>query len=190
MSVLVRDMALADAAACSLLADALFGPGYYPPAKIIESLQQSTLSGVVCSHVATSARGQLLGFRIALPPGRWASGRGEGLSPDLWPLPLDDCGYFQSAFVAFEVRGQGIGPLMAAAAEDALVRLGARAIVTHSWKESPDNASMRYLSRLGFTTVTEYPGYWSKVDYECFRDGNPCQCTAVEMIKLLDEGAS
>ncbi len=189
MQITVVDMAPSDAEAVSRLADTLIGPGYYPPEEVVDALERSTLGGVVCSHVAIARDdGRMVGFRFAMPPGRWRHGRGSRLSPQLWPVDLGDCGYFQSSYVAFEARGHGVGPQMAAAAEAALRSLGARAIVTHSWKESPDNSSFRYLTRLGFTAVTEYPGYWSEVDYVCWLDGKPCQCTAIEMIKVLVPG--
>lgn len=186
--IVVRAMTVADAPAVSALADVLIGPGYYPPQLVLDTLHKSTADGTVCSHVAradSSGKRQLVGFRFAMPPGRWAKGRGNGLSPDKWPVTLDECAYFQSSYVAFEARGRGVGPAMAAEALATLKTLGARAVVTHSWKESPNNSSVRYLTRLGFQRVTEYPGYWSEVDYICWLDGSPCQCTAIEMIKIL-----
>ena len=187
-AILVREMTPRDAPHVSSLADVLIGPGYYPVSQVLETLEQSTQGSTVCSHVAVRRDDEtLLGFRFALPPGRWRHGRGEGLSPHLWPVALERCAYFQSSYVAFEARGKGIGPRMAEAAVRSLRELGAQAIITHSWKESPNNSSLRYLTRLGFRAVTEYPGYWSQVDYICWLDGKPCQCTAIEMIKLLDE---
>ena len=62
-----------------------------------------------------------------------------------------------------------------------------QAVVAHSWKESPNNSSMKYLEKLGFLPVGEHPLFWSEVDYDCTRCGKPpCQCTATEMILYLD----
>ena len=59
---------------------------------------------------------------------------------------------------------------------------GARAVVAHSWKESPHGSSLRYLTRLGFEAVAEHPEYWVDVDYTCALDGKPCRCTAIEVV--------
>jgi ribosomal protein S18 acetylase RimI-like enzyme len=184
--VLVREMRASDAPAIEALADRVVGPGYYPQATVLEYLDRATKDGVVCAHVAFLGE-RLVGFRFALPPGRWSSGRGRGLSPDRWPVPLEQAAYFQSAYVDFDAMGHGIGRRMATMALDALRRLGALAVVTHSWKEAPHGSSFRYLSRLGFQPVAEYPEYWSEVDYTCWLDGKPCRCTAVEMVLDLRE---
>jgi GNAT superfamily N-acetyltransferase len=184
-------MTVEDAGAVALLADSTIGVGYYTEAAVLEYLARSTTSAGVFSFVA-EAGGRLVGFRFALPPGRWDSGRGEGLSPSRWPAPLDAAAYLQSAFVDPAFTGLGVGRRMTRQAIDALRGAGARVVVAHSWKESPHNSSFRYLSRLGFVPVAEYPRYWREVDYECSLDGRPCQCTAVEMVLDLrsrDPGA-
>lgn len=182
--VTIRAMRPSDAPAVEALATRVIGPGYYPAATVLEYLERSTVGGVVCSHVAL-AGGQVVAFRFALPPGRWDSGRGQGLHPERWPAPLEQCAYFQSSYVDDRWMGHGIGRRMAAAALDALRALGARAVVTHSWKESPHGSSFRYLSRLGFVAVAELPDYWAEVDYVCRLDGKPCRCTAIEMVLEL-----
>ena len=174
----------ADVAKVTALADRLIGVGYYRPQSVREMLERSSRDGVICSHVAESVEGpapEVIGFRFALPPGRWIRGRGKGLTPSSWGAPLERCGYFQTAFVNDAWRGRGVGRAMATAALTSLRELGADAVVTHSWKESPGNSSLRYLSGLGFITVAEHPDYWADVDYHCARDGYPCRCTAIEM---------
>lgn len=184
--VTIRAMRPADAAAVAALATRVIGPGYYPPETVLEYLERSTVGSVVCSHVALAGE-RLVGFRFALPPGRWEEGRGRGLHPELWPAPLDRCGYFQSSYVDLEWSGRRIGRRMAREAIASLRALGSEAVVTHSWKESPHGSSFRYLSRLGFVAVAELPEYWSEVDYVCRLDGKPCQCTAIEMVLDLRE---
>ena len=177
----IREMRPDDANAVEALADIVVGPGYYPRDTVLEFLERATVGDVVCAHVAFVGS-ELVGFRFALPPGRWTSGRGRGLSPETWPAPLEQCAYFQSSYVATAHMGKGIGRVMARRAIDSLRALDARAIVTHSWKEAPHGSSFRYLSRLGFRPVAEHPRYWSEVDYTCIRDGRPCLCTAIEMV--------
>lgn len=179
--VAIRPMRPGDADAVAALAEHLIGPGYYPPETVLEYLARSTVGDVVCSHVAHVGE-RLVGFRFALPPGRWEEGRGLGLHPERWPAPLERCAYFQSSYVDDAFAGRRIGRRMALEAIAALKRLGAAAIVTHSWKESPHGSSLRYLTRLGFVAVAELPAYWSEVDYVCRLDGKPCLCTAIEMV--------
>ncbi|MCO4760263.1 MAG: GNAT family N-acetyltransferase [Myxococcales bacterium] len=184
LAVTVRAMRGSDVAAVVTLADRLVGAGYYDADAVSDMLSRSTVGSVVCSHVAVRS-GEIVGFRFSLPPGRWQHGRGRGLSPELWPIELDACGYFQTAYVDPVVQRQGVGRAMATAALGNLQRLGARGVVTHCWKESPNNSSFRYLSRLGFEPVREFADYWVDVDYDCVRDGRPCHCTAIEMFLAL-----
>lgn len=169
------------------LAARVVGPGYWTAEEVGATLARSTLDGRVCSHVVRDGAGALQGFRFALPPGRWEAGRGAGLCPDRWPFARQDAAYFQSAWVAPEARGLGVGPMMAQRALADLRALGAAGVVTHSWKESPNDSSQRYLRRLGFVAVAEHVDYWAEVDYVCSRDGRPCRCTAIEMVLPLAE---
>ena len=170
-----------DADAVAALAERLMGRGYYSADQVRDMLARSTCDDRVYSYVAVDGA-EAVGARFSLPPGAWSGGRGRGLSPDRWPVPLPDCGYFQTSFVDPAHRGRGIGPALARLALDDLRRAGARAVIAHAWKESPDDSARRYLSRLGFVAVCEHPEYWVEVDYVCPRDGQPCRCTAVEMV--------
>ena len=180
----LRPMRTDDAPALAALADRLVGKDYYTPAIALEYLAKATIEEEVCAWVA-EAKGELVAFRFVCPPGRWEAGRGQGLSPERWSAPLAATAYFQSCFVDPQLMGHGVGRALALMAFQALRRLGARAVVTHSWKESPHDSSRRYLSRLGFSVVAEYPRYWSEIDYICPRDGQPCGCTALEMARAL-----
>ena len=65
--------------------------------------------------------------------------------------------------------------------------MGAEAVLCHSWMESPENSSQRYLLKMGFQKIKEHPKFWYEIDYFCTRCGpSRCVCTAGEMIKLLD----
>ena len=83
------------------------------------------------------------------------------------------------------LTGQGWGTRVSRQAIQILLKLGAKAVVTHSWKESPHDSSRRCLRGLGFSPVACYPGYWSEVAFSCSRCGKPCACTAEEMILRL-----
>lgn len=178
----LRAMTLADAEAVSHLADRLAGLDYYPPDLVRAYVDRATTATATTAYVA-ELDGRMVAFRFAFPPGRWSAGRGRGLSPALWPHPLGATAYFQSCFVDPACTGHGLGGALAQLALDDLRSLGARAVVAHSWKESPHDSSRRYLSRLGFVEVGEHPGYWAEVDYLCSGcRTRPCTCTALEMV--------
>lgn len=181
MSVEIRVMTLEDVEGVSALADRLVGDAYYTPQSVAETLEQSTVNARVFSYVATLDE-DLVAFRFVLPPGRWEHGRGEGLAPNRWKAPLDRTAYFQSCFVDHSAMGQGIGRQLAHRALLDLKNHGALAVVAHSWKESPHQSSLRYLTRLGFEPVAEHLEYWVDVDYTCSLDGKPCHCTAIEVV--------
>lgn len=194
----LRPMTPADAPGVVALTDVVTGPGYYDEAMILAGLARATAppmddpSGepIVCAHVALNPADPdpltaLVAYRIAYPPGRWDHGRGAHLAQDCWPAPMERCGYFQTIQVHPQWQGHGLGGRLSRLALDALTQQGAQAVITHSWKESPHNSSVRYLSRLGFEAVAEHPRYWYEVDYTCVRCGSPCVCTAVEMALAL-----
>jgi hypothetical protein len=188
MTAEIRRMCASDAPAVAALADRAIGPGYYSVAEVLDYLRRSTAGGQAFSYVALRDDA-LLGFRFVLPPGAWQHGRGHGLSPEDWPGVQAKAAYFQSCFVAPEAMGQGLGGRMARLALADLRAQGAELVVTHSWKESPHDSSRRYLRRLGFTEVAEYPDYWRNIDYHCARCGRPCLCTAVEFVRALTDEA-
>ncbi len=184
--VTIREMTLDDAPAVSALADRLVGQDYYPPGLVQRYLERARTAIGTLSYVA-ERDGQLVGFRFVLPPGRWDEGRGSGLTPERWPGPLAEAGYFQSCFVDHAEMGRGIGRRLAERAFADLRRVGASLVVAHSWKESPHDSSRRYLKRLGFVAVAEHPRYWAEVEYLCGGCKQPdCVCTAIEMVKVLE----
>lgn len=185
-AIRIRTLLPEDAPAVARFADRFVGVDYYPAADLLDYLARTTVGAITTSYVAEQGD-RVVGFRIVMPPGRWASGRGNGLTPERWPHPLEATAYFQSCFVDTSLTGQGLGRRLAQVAFDDLRRLGARAVAVHSWKESPNDSSRRYLTRLGFRTVAEYPHYWRDVDYLCAGCRvKPCTCTAIEMILDLE----
>lgn len=183
----VRPLKLDDLELVKTFTDRAIGLNYFSRQELEEAFAKSSLNGVMCSFVLVDDHGAIQGFRLAYPPTTWSKGKGSKLRADLWSVPLESAAYFQSLFLADAVQGQGWGPQLSAASVAAFRELGARAIVTHAWKESPNNSSIRYLTKFGFEPVAEHPNYWVDVDYECVRDGKPCRCTAVEMIKSLEK---
>lgn len=183
--MLIREFYPSDIAAVKKFTDESIGLNYYSEAELQECLEKSISDDVTCSFLLVADSGEILGLRLAYPPGKWNKGKGSKLRPDLWNIPLDKTAYFQSLFLSNKVQGQGWGPKLSEKSIEAFHKLGALGIVTHAWKESPNNSSIRYLSKLGFQSVTTHPEYWIDVDYECVRDGKPCRCTAEEMIYYI-----
>ncbi|WII70906.1 GNAT family N-acetyltransferase [Bdellovibrio sp. 22V] len=183
-SMHIRPLEKNDLAAIKVFTDHTIGRDYFSLQELEECFNKSVSQGIMCSFILENESG-IQGFRLAYPPGAWSKGKGSKLRPDLWKVSLDKVAYFQSLFLANEAQGQGWGPRLSEAAIESFKKLGAQAIVTHAWKESPNNSSIRYLTKFGFESVATHPEYWIDVDYECVRDGKPCRCTAEEMIKYL-----
>lgn len=178
----IREMSAADLAPIKAFTDQAIGDGYYSLNEIEDIFERSRLNGRTYSLVLVDGDGAIKGVRITYPPGRWEHGKGKGLSPAAWPYPLASTAYFQSLFLAPELQGQGYGGRLSLQALGRLKELGAKGVVCHSWKESPNNSSTRYLMKLGFKPVAEHLEYWKDVDYNCTRCGSPpCRCTAIEM---------
>jgi ribosomal protein S18 acetylase RimI-like enzyme len=184
--VQIRELTLQDLPAVKQFTDVEIGRNYFSLEELKGALAKSKNDDVMCSFVLADEN-KIYGLRLAYPPGLWSKGKGKKLHAELWQTPLEKTAYFQSLFLAHEVQGQGWGPKLSAAAIQAFRRLGAQAIVTHAWKESPNNSSIKYLTKQGFQSVATHPEYWIDVDYECVRDGKPCRCTAEEMILYIKD---
>lgn len=167
--------------------DREIGANYYSLNELEDIYNRSLKNGVMCSLLIEDASGNVKGIRLSYPAGQWESGKGKGLHPEKWPFPRNQTAYFQSLFLSNDLQGQGWGGRVSAEALRLLRQTGAMGVVCHSWKESPNNSSTRYLQKLGFEVIAEHPLYWSKLDYECTRCGKPpCQCTALEMYLKID----
>lgn len=181
----IRPLEIEDLKSLKSFADTTIGLNYFSLDELHECYSKSISNDIMCSFVLLDDTLAIKGFRLAYPPGKWSKGKGAKLRSDLWKVPLEKVGYFQSLFLSTEVQGSGWGPQLSEAAIEQLKKLGSLAIVTHAWKESPNNSSIKYLTKFGFTSVATHPNYWIDVDYECVLDGKPCRCTAEEMIKYL-----
>lgn len=179
----IKEFLASDIMAVKEFTDKAVGEGYYSVEELTRYQKNSIAdSGDFCSFVLKEENSdQVHAIRLAFPPRNWQHGKGQQLRPDLWPTSLDETAYFQSLFVSPELQGQGWGPLLSEKALSVLKKIGAQGVVAHSWKESPNNSSMRYLEKIGFKKIIEHPLYWINIDYICTRDGKPCKCTAIEM---------
>lgn len=181
----MRPLVSGDLAAIQAFTDRTIGQGYYSSAELADILQRSTKNGVVFSLLLEDEQGEVRGIRITYPPGQWSHGKGHGLCPEKWNSPLSETAFFQSLFIEPSLTGQGWGKQLSLESMRLLKAAGTKAVVCHSWKESPGDSSGKYLRSMGFATVATHPLYWKDVDYTCTRCGKPCLCTAEEMIKYL-----
>ena len=176
-----------DLPAVKRFTDREIGENYYSAEELNDVFRRSQFKGVMCSLVLENEDGEVCGMRLTYPPGQWEHGKGKGLLPAKWPHRLEETAYFQSLFLSSKLQGQGWGGKMSQRALSILREIGAKGVVCHSWKESPNNSSTRYLLKLGFKSVADHPLYWSDIDYNCTRCLKPpCQCTAQEMYLDLE----
>ena len=161
--------------------DRAIGDNYYQRSDLVKFTELGH------SYLLENAEtGDILGVRLTLPPGTWV-GREKlkGLHPHLWDVDPEKVAYFKSIFLADEVRGQNFGLELSRVAMAGLKGDGALAVVCHSWNESPNDSSGRYLRKLGFKDLVVIENFWGDIDYSCTRCGNPCKCSATEMICRL-----
>lgn len=183
----IRPFQLQDLEAIRLFTDREIGTGYYSLQEVEAIYHRSQKNQVMCSFLLEDAAHEIQGVRISYPPGTWNKGKGEGLHPLQWPHRLEDTAYFQSLFLSGPYQAQGWGIRLSQASLEALKKTGAKGIVCHSWKESPNDSSNRYLQKLGFELIAEHSEYWKDVPYNCTRCGKPpCRCTAQEMYLNLE----
>jgi len=183
--MIIRPLTKQDIPAIKAFTDRTIGKNYYSEPELEDILGRSVKGNQICSFGLFDEEGHIRGIRITYPPGNWSQGKGKGLSPSLWKVDLNETGYFQSLFIDPPLTGQGWGKKLSLKSLEVLKNLGAKAVLCHSWKESPHDSSGRYLRSLGFQLVAVHPFYWKDVDYQCPRCGKPCLCTAEEMIKYL-----
>ncbi len=183
----IRPFRMDDLEAIRRFTDQEIGVGYYSATEISDIFKRSQKDGVMCSFLLEDDLGGIKGVRISYPAGGWTKGKGKGLNPQLWPHPFEQTAYFQSLFLSSDLQGQGWGGKASQKSMEALRETGALGIVCHSWKESPNGSSSRYLQKLGFQLIAEHPQYCKEVPYNCTRCGSPpCLCTAQEMYLNLE----
>jgi ribosomal protein S18 acetylase RimI-like enzyme len=183
----VRELHLSDLKDLQQFCDVQIGHGYYQFDEL-RDIYQKYLQGPHNPSFVLLDRKTIVGLRLSYPPGLWTHGKGRGITPSKWPHQLEHTAYFQSLFIASGYRQQGWGRVLSQSSLQVLRRLGARGVVCHAWKESPNNSSLSYLEKMGFIFIAEHPRYWSQVNYRCTRCQTQCECTAHEMyLNLKDD---
>jgi len=183
----IKPLELQNIRALKHFTDTAIGKDYYSPSELEEIYRKSKKGGQIFTLLLWDDRNEICGARITYPQGNWQHGKGKGLNPHLWGVAREHVAYFQSLFLSQHLTGQGWGKKMSLQSIEMLKAIGTQAIVTHSWKESPNDSSGRYLRSLGFQVVATHEKYWHEVDYDCTRCGRPCLCTAEEMIFKVND---
>jgi predicted N-acetyltransferase YhbS len=184
----IRELRRGDLEPLRHFTDREIGAGYYSAAELDAIFERSRKDGTMYSLLLCDEGGAIQGVRFTYPPGQWSRGKGQGLNPALWPHEKSETGYFQSLFLAGKLQGQGWGGKLSREAIRLLRSAGAKGVVCHSWKESPNDSSTKYLAKLGFEKIADHPLYWKDVDYNCTRCLKPpCRCTATEMYLDLEK---
>lgn len=164
--------------------DRWIGDGYFSRDELHQVLEFSQKQNLNASFLAYEKK-ELCGVRLSYLPGSWVK-TARGLSPQNWQVSPDRVGYFKSLFIADSAQKQGLGKSLSEKSLSVMKAAGAEAVVCHSWIESPDNSSRRYLESMGFAQVGEHPMFWEMIDYLCTRCApQRCQCTAAEMMKMI-----
>jgi len=181
----IREIKPADFDAIMAFSDQQIGENYFSEQKLENIIRASEKNGVMCSFLLEDVDG-VQGIRLTYPAGQWIERDArQPIHPHLWKVGIEDMAYFQSLFLSSRYAGRGWGHRLSMASVENLKKLKTKAVVCHSWDESPHNSSRRYLDRLGFEAVISIPNYWKCIDYHCTRCGRPCVCTATEMVLYL-----
>ena len=150
---------------------------------IIEN--KSKYKNLNCSFVAKDGD-KIVGVRITYAPTKWISSA-KGITIKKWKKDECKVAKFHCLFLDEKYQGQGIGPQLSNKSIDVLVQMGAEAIICHSWLESPNNSSQRYLKKYGFESVALHENFWADLDYFCSGCSRTrCICTAEEMIYYIN----
>ncbi|MBT7608284.1 MAG: GNAT family N-acetyltransferase [Bacteriovoracaceae bacterium] len=168
-----------------LFTDQWIGKDYFSPEELQLIFKRSIKNEVSASLVAFH-KSELVAVRLTYAPDQWIEESTRGLTPKRWDVPVEKVAYFKSLFVRGDFQQQGLGKTLSNKSIQILEKMGAEAILCHSWLESPGNSSQKYLQKIGFNDVSIHEKFWFPVDYHCRRCGpNKCVCTTVEMIKKI-----
>lgn len=181
----IRALAASDISSIKDFTDQWIGTNYFDENEVADILQMSQQQNLNASLGAFD-RDELVAVRLTFAPNTWTD-KIRGLTIDHWGVDKHSVAYFKSLFVSEKHQAQGLGKVLSGQSLAILQQMGARAVLCHSWLESPNNSSVRYLQKIGFQKINTHALYWNPIDYECTRCAPArCQCTAAEMIKYLN----
>ena len=181
----IRNIQTQDLSDVKVFTDQWIGDGYFTQKQLLNIFEYSQFNDKNCSFIALDDEQKIVGVRLTYAPsGLWWR-EVKSISPHLWSTEPKDVAYFKSLFIADKYQGKGLGRELSMRSMQMIKEMQGKAIICHSWLESPNNSSQKYLEKMNFSTVREWPEFWKEIDYSCTRCGKPCLCTACEMIHYL-----
>jgi ribosomal protein S18 acetylase RimI-like enzyme len=181
----IRQMRLEDLLSVKDFTDRWIGINYFSISDLNDVYELSFYEGKCCSLLAFDNE-NLVAVRLTYAPGTWRDAFSKGLTSAQWSVAFKNIAYFKSLFVHENYQNKGLGKELSSQCINILKDMGARAILCHSWLESPNDSSRKYLQKMNFEIINEHVNFWKDIDYFCTRcSPEPCLCTGVEMILYL-----
>ena len=161
--------------------DTFIGTNYFNKKNFKKQITLSTFNQLNSSFILLD-NNKIIGIRITYAPGKWANEIPTQFIQNT-NINLNKVAYFKSLFIDSKYQKQGLGPFLSQKSIAVIKKMGGTHILSHSWKESPNNSSVRYLEKNGFKNLGEIKNFWKNIDYMCTGCNiNPCTCTSVEML--------
>lgn len=168
------------------LATEVHGEGYVDQASMKvwydKGIKNGINAGFVVYHDA-----KLVGFRITYAVQQWQIDK--WCSTELWRVPAEQVCYFKCNTVDENYRGHGIGGELLKRSIAAAKAQGARAGVSHLWRQSPGNSAVKYFTKCGGVLIKDHPDRWHEISlagYDCPICQHDCHCVAAEMLIVFE----
>lgn len=187
-TVSYQEISETDFDAIIALGNKVHGDGYLDKAKLASWVKKGIQNNINANFVAYHHSGEIAGFRITYAVKSWQID--QWCSPKLWHVSPEYVCYFKCNTVDENYRGLGIGGTLLKLSIAAAKQQGAKAGVSHLWKQSPNNSAVMYFSKCGGIHVQSHPDRWhqeSLAGYDCILCGFDCHCEAAEMIIYFDK---
>ncbi|WNC73182.1 GNAT family N-acetyltransferase [Thalassotalea psychrophila] len=168
------------------LGNFVHGDGYMSDENIITWFKKGLKDQLNSNFVAYDGN-KIVGFRVSYSPGNYLTD--QWYSPHLWQTDIADTAYFKCNTVDENYRGFGIGSKLLNLSVQVLKQQGAKAGVSHLWRQSPGNSAVKYFTKCGGVLVKDHPDKWyqdSIEGYKCAICKHDCHCVAAEMIIYFD----
>lgn len=187
MDIQIKTISMKDLDRILSFTDKWIGKNYFTK----EELRQTLLMGIkknINTSLLAEYGNEIIAVRITLAPGEWITSHTYNITPHAWPVSEDKVAYFKCLFIDERFQGRGLGKILSNKSIEQLKKVGTQAIVCHSWVESPNNSSHKYLEKIGFKKIITHANFWYFKEYECTRCGvGRCECSAEEMVLFLKE---
>lgn len=172
------------------LSDLIFGKDFLTRNDLGKQYSLSKKSNLTNS-IITRVENKVVGYQIIFAPGNWNEKTiGMDLQLKKFSFPLEYTAYAKTAIVHPNYQGRGLGSSMLSRGIDIARRQGAKAIISHAWANSPNNAAMKMLEKFGAKVLHVYKKRWHEDSlnnkWNCSRCGNPCVCDSIEVEIILD----